>query len=577
MGLLTSSLETGRNALISYQSALQIVGNNVTNSGNADYTRQSAQLSAVMGTTLGPGLQPGAGVTLSGIKRHVDEGIENRLRAATGDLHSAAAESQAVARVEAFFDDLSGAGISSSMTGFFNSLSDVQNAPDDLAIRAVAVSLGESLAGSLQGARGDLFELGLDLNEQIRTAAQDGDRLATEIADLNSEISALEAGSRGQANALRDRRDAALRELSETFDVLVREQPNGSINVYIGSEPLVQGGSSRGLTTEDEVDGEFIRTNVRFADTDTRVNIAGGIVEGLVLARDEHAYARMGDLDELAQAIITEVNSLHADGQGLTRLRSVVSTEAVADTSAALNGVDAGLRNPPVDGSFYITVADDATGTPVAYRIDIDLDGANDDDTSLEDLVAAINAQVGGVTASITPDQRLSLEADAGFSFSFGHDGQQFRADSSKTLAGLGINTFFTGSGAADIAVREDLRNDSGLLAAATQDRTGDGINAGRMAGALSAAADSLDGTSLLQGYNEIANRVASAGNAAKNKLEAADAVTASLSAQRESVSGVSLDEEAIDLLRFERAFQGAARFVSTVDDMMQEMLALAS
>jgi flagellar hook-associated protein FlgK len=79
-------------------------------------------------------------VTLSGLKRHTDESIENRLRAARGDLQSALAEREAISRVEAFFDDLSGAGISQSLTGFFNTLSDVQNAPDDLAIRAVAIS-----------------------------------------------------------------------------------------------------------------------------------------------------------------------------------------------------------------------------------------------------------------------------------------------------------------------------------------------------------------------------------------------------------------------------------------------------
>jgi flagellar hook-associated protein 1 FlgK len=124
----------------------------------------------------------------------------------------------------------------------------------------------------------------------------------------------------------------------------------------------------------------------------------------------------------------------------------------VADPDAPLNSVAAGLRNPPVDGSFYITVADDATGTPVAYRIDVDLDGAGAD-TSLNDLIAAINGQVSGVTATLTADQRLSLTADQGFSFSFGHDGEQFRADSSQALAGLGVNTFFTGSNAADIAV----------------------------------------------------------------------------------------------------------------------------
>jgi flagellar hook-associated protein 1 FlgK len=574
MGLVTSALQAGRNALISYQGALQVVGNNVSNAGNADYTRQSAELAAVMGTRVGPGLLPGAGVTLSGLKRHTDESIENRLRAARGDLQSALAEREAISRVEAFFDDFSGAGISQSLTGFFNTLSDVQNAPDDRAIRAVAISTGDSLASTLRGTRRDLFELGLDLNEQIRVTAGEGDRLAKEIAELNTEIAAVEAGGSGQANALRDRRDALLRELSEIFDVIIREQPSGAINVYIGSEPLIQSGSTRGITTSDEVDGEFVRTVVRFRDTNARINVAGGMIEGHILARDQQAFARMQELDDLASAIITEVNRLHADGQGLTPLRSVLGTESVADPDAPLNSVAAGLRNPPVDGSFYITVADDATGTPVAYRIDVDLDGAGAD-TSLNDLIAAINGQVSGVTATLTADQRLSLTADQGFSFSFGHDGEQFRADSSQALAGLGVNTFFTGSNAADIAVREALHGDSGLFAAASLNRTGDGINAGRMAGALDAASDTLDGISLLAGYNAIANGVAASGAEAANKLEAADAVSASLTAQRESISGVSLDEEAIELLRFERAFQGAARYVSTVDRLMQDMLAL--
>ncbi len=574
MGLINSSLQAGRNALISYQGALQVIGNNVANAGNANYTRQSAQLSAVMGTKIGPGLQPGAGVTLSGLQRHVDESLENRLRAATGDMTAAGAERETLVRVESFFDDISGSGISQSLTGFFNAMSDVQNAPDDLAMRAVAIATGQGLAGSLQTARRDLFELGLDLNGQIEATVADADRIAGEIADLNSEIAAIEAGGKGAANALRDRRDALLRELSETFDVVVREQPSGAINVYVGNEPLVQYGTSRGLTTIDVADGEFVRTTVRFADTNTRVNVTGGQIAGQIAARDQHAFARMQELDDLAAGIITEVNTLHADGQSLRPMTSVVSSNAVDDPTAPLNSAEAGLRLVPDNGSFYVTVTDNATGTPVAYKIEVDLDGQGDD-TSLEDLVAAINNDVNGVNAAITVDNRLSLTADTGFSFSFGHDGSQYRADTSHTLAALGVNTLFEGSTAADIAIRADVQADSSLLAAATNDRTGDGINAGRIAGALNTASAHLDGASIMESYNAIANNIASAGAAAANRAEASEAVYSALAAQRESISGVSLDEEAIELLRFERAFQGAARYVSTVDTMMQEMLTL--
>ena len=574
MALISSALTTGRNALLSYQSALQVVGNNIANAGNVDYARQTADLSAVMGAGVGSGLQPGAGVTLTGLQRHVDEALENRLRAATGDVSSAAAERDALARVEVHFDDLSGAGISEKLVSFFNALSDVQNAPDDLAIRAVAVSSADALTSALRSARAELSELSQDLNGEVEIAVEEADRIATEIAELNAEIVAVEAGGQGQANALRDRRDALLRELSELFDVAVREQPDGSINVYVGSEPLVQHGNSRGLTTVDELDGEFIRTTVRFADTNSRINAAGGTIEGLITARDTHAITQIAELDNLAAAIIAEVNTIHADGQGLTPFTSLLSAHTVDDTGAALNSTQAGLRNAPVNGSFYIVVADDATNSSLAYRIDVDLDGQGED-ISLEDLAADINDQVSGMTASITVDQRLSLTADAGLSFTFGHDGEQFREDSSHVLAALGINTLFEGSSAADIAVREHLQADAGLLAAATMNRVGDGNNAGRMAAVIDTNSELLNNASVLQAYNSIANAVASAGSSANEALEAASAIQSALRAQRESVSGVSVDEETIELLRFERAFQGAARYVSTVDELMQEMLAL--
>ncbi|MHC4090611.1 MAG: flagellar basal body protein [Planctomycetota bacterium] len=79
--MVTSALQIGRSALETYQSALQAVGNNIANAGNPDYTRQSVGLAAVHGSPLAPGLQPGAGVTMHELKRHLDEQLENRVRA----------------------------------------------------------------------------------------------------------------------------------------------------------------------------------------------------------------------------------------------------------------------------------------------------------------------------------------------------------------------------------------------------------------------------------------------------------------------------------------------------------------
>lgn len=574
MGLVNTALEIGRSALATYQSALQVIGNNVSNAGNADYTRQSAGLSALHGSPLPQGFQPGAGVALTELKRNLDESLENRLRAAIGDLESAVTSQQSIGRVEAYFDEATGASIATHVTEFFNSFDAVQNDPTDLGMRDIALATGAQLASSLSMLRADLKGLGDDIDGQIAELVTEADRLATQIGELNGEIGAAQAGRPGAAHALQDQRDALLRDLSEMFDVCVRHQSDGTINVYIGSEPLIMGGVSRGLTTAQTTDGEFARTIVQFADSGSPVTVRGGRLEGLIQSRDQHAYGRLADIDQLAAALIFEVNRVHADGQGLAGFTSVTGAYAVKDTAAALNGTDAELPFAPRNGSFYIAVTDDASGTAVAYQIEVDLDGIDEDGT-LESLVADVNDTVEGVTASITADGRLQFEADTGLTFTFGHDGGQFREDTANLLAALGINTFFEGRSAADIAVNEALSASPSMLAAATVNLEGDGSNAGRLSAVGGATSDLLNGSSITEGYGQIANDVAVAGANALDDVEATNAVLAALQTQKESISGVNLDEEAIELLKCERAYQGAARYVVTVDRLLAELLAL--
>lgn len=573
MGLISSALQIGRSAVLSYQAVMEIVGNNISNAGNPDYTRQSAGLSARPGILLANGLQPGAGVALSSLKRNLDESLEGRIRAAIGDQKSSEAQAEWVGRIESFFDDLSGSGISTRLTEFFNSLAEVQNTPEDRAIRGVAIANGAALAESLRRLREDVVAIGHDINEQIEPLVEQANTMTEQIADLNARIVAAEAAQPSQAGALRDQRDALLRDLSELFDVTVRTQNDQSITVYIGSEPLVQGGLARKLATHDVLDGEVVRTEVLFADSNAQIQIHGGRVYGLMQARESLAYARLAGLDQLAAGLIAEVNRVHADGQGLVGFTSVTGTYDVDDVTAALNDPDAGLQNGPQNGSFFIVVSDDATGTPVAYQIDVDLDGIDDNDTTLESLVAQINDVTTGVTASITPDHRLSLAAEDGYSFTFGHDGVTARADTAHLLAALGINTFFDGSTAGDIQVNPIVEGDTSMLSASTTNLSGDGANAGQLAMVLDQASTVLGGVSVLDFYNGVANEVAVAGAAAQNDVEATGAILSALQTQKENISGVSLDEEAVEMVKFERAFQGAARYLSVVDQMLAEMI----
>jgi flagellar hook-associated protein 1 len=576
MSLVTSALQIGRSALLTYQSALDVLGNNISNAGNADYTRQTAGLAAANGTASPEGFRPGAGVTMASLQRNLDEALEDRLRLAMGSEQSVAAEADTLSRIEPLFDEASGLGLAARLNNFFSSLDAVHTDPSDTALRAIAVSQGSTLASTLRQLRTEVRGVGEAADKQIGTLVDQINSDAADIAELNGQIVAAEAGAHAPASALRDQRDALLRDLSEIVDVTTRTQPDGSLYVFIGSEALVQGGVARALKTDARLTGELTQTAVVFSDTGSDVQPRSGLLRGLITARDTHAYGQIARIDELAAGIIAEVNRAHADGQGLVGLKSVIGTNPLLDSTVPLNDARTGLQTTPQNGSFFLVVSDDATGTPVAYRLDVDLDGQGTD-TTLETLVSDINDNVSGVTASLTPDHRLKLVAGAGSSFTFGHDGQVAHPDTSGALAALGINTFFTGSNASDIAVDASLEAHPELLAASTVNLPGDGANAARLATVGTTVSTQLGNVSALDFYNSIAGDVAVTSAAAQSGADASGGIVSSLRAEKESVSGVSLDEEAIDLLKYERAFQGAARYVTVVNQMMDEMMTLVT
>ena len=574
MGLLNSALNIGRTALLGYQGALQVIGNNISSAGTDNYTRLTPQLSPLQGDTLVGNLKPGAGVALSGIQRNIDEALEGRVRLAIGSAQANDAQRTTLTRIEAAFSDASGTDIASRLTNFFNSFEELQNRPDDTATRELVLAGGTQLVGALLYARTALVDVGEDIDGQIVGLVQSADSMAGRIARLNEEITAAEAGTRGQATGLRDQRDTLLRELSQIFDVTVREQPNGALNVYIGSEALIQGNFVRGLVAVTQSDGTFNRTTARFADTNQQIDITSGKLAGLIISRDVHAFGRIDSIDQLAAAIIAEVNRVHADGQGFVGYESLTGAVNVLATDVGLSDPATGLTGTVQDGSFYITVIDELTETPVAFQIDV-IVGSAGGDTTLESLVSDINAQVAGVTASITSDNRIAFAADDGLSFVLGFDGQQARTDTSGVLTALGVNTFFTGTDARDMAVNQTLIEQPLLIAASAVNLPGEGTNAGRIAGIDIVGSAGLGGSTIPDFYQSIVNAVAVTTRASIEAEESASAILASLEAQKGSISGVNLDEEAISLLKFERAFQGAARYISAVSNMLDELVLL--
>src|SRR5687768_17050364 len=278
---LSGALNVGRSALAVHQAAIQVTGNNIANAGNADFTRQTSTITPGRDQQLKGGIFVGTGVNLDSVKRQIDEALQGRLRCSFSDNEAAATAQQWLGRVESVFNELGDDDLSTQLSAFFGSWSNLANRPQDNGLRQVALQNGEALAHAFNDLRGHVADLHGDVDDRLTAQVTDADALADQIAALNVEIATAEGGGRSQANGLRDQRDAVLNRLSELMDVRAVQQDNGQLNVYLGSEPLIIGGDNRGLALKQEaVDGKLTSTVIVKASGD-EASFTSGQIAGL--------------------------------------------------------------------------------------------------------------------------------------------------------------------------------------------------------------------------------------------------------------------------------------------------------
>jgi flagellar hook-associated protein 1 len=560
---LNSALQIGRSAMVAAQAGMSVAGNNMANAATPGYHRQTLRLAPTRGEIIGRDTQIGRGVEILTIRREVDSALQSRYRDAVSAHHRDLIDQRFLTAIETLQNELSDNDLSSALSVFFNSFSELANNPEDGAVRNVVIQEGRALASRIGAMREDynvvLDEVDRSLENQV-TSAND---LLDRIAALNGQI-AQQEGAGGEAAALRDQRDLLIDELATIIDVNIVEQPNGAANVLIGSTPVVLGGVSRGIELRIESDEGQTDITVRVAEDGTFLEPGGGAIGGLLAQRDGTIRPAIDALDEFTGQLIFQVNRLHSQGQGRSGFASVTGTAIVQDPDANLNASAANLPFRIENGSFFIHITHGDSGTRTTHEIQID---GNAD--SLNDLVANISANVPNVTASIGAGGQLVLRAATGYEMSFSDD-------TSGALAALGVNTFFTGSTAADIDVNQVLIDDPNMLAAGAGHVEGSNDTARNMADLQNESIAELGNRSLREYWQGQVNSLATKTAAANAAVQSSTLVKDSLAAQISAVSGVSLDEESINLLQFQRQFQAAARFISIIDETLQTLLSIA-
>lgn len=575
---LTGAMHIGSSALTASQLAIQVAGNNLANAATPGYSRQLAYLAPLRGDHSQPGLSVGQGVRVTDVRRQVDSALQSRLWVGVSNEAATAQTHDILSQVESALNELSDSDLSSALSDFFNTWSERANLTKS---SAAVVQQGQQLAQFLQRLRGDLVAQRDQVDDQIASQVTRADAILTEVARLNGAIAEAETAG-GVASDLRDQRDSLVTELSALMDVSVVEQASGSIDVLVGSTPVVLGGRSRGLMVRRETRGGAVSVKIAVAQDQRELNVTSGRLGGLLASRGTAVDGTIDTIDALASQLIFQVNRIHSTGSNRPALRSATATRplGLADRSLALsdpnNRTLSGLPFEPVNGGFVVRVRNSGTGAEEETYIRVDLDGRDNagaagagDDTSAEDIRSALDG-VAGLSAAFTADGRLRVTADSGYEFSF-------EDDTSSALAVLGINSYFTGTDASDIGVREDLVTGPNQLSVG-QVRGGQFVENGaamQMVQLQDRTLAALGGRSLKDHWGDEVQRLGVATQTAATGADAAALVRQNLDAQRSAVSGVSVDEESINLLTFQRQYQGAARFISVVDEMTQTLLTI--
>ncbi|EGO62278.1 flagellar hook-associated protein FlgK [Acetonema longum] len=606
------------------QVALETMGHNIANANTPGYSRQRANMTTTYPQTIygqGGTFQIGTGVSVQSVTRIRDAFTDKQMWAQLKSLGYANAKSDALARVEDVYREPTDLGLQALMDKFWSAWKTVADNPADLGGRTVLREQGVALANAIQTSAKDLDNLISDINSTIKQKVTRVNEISEEILALNKQISRIEMGDLDHANDLRDRRDLLVDELSQLTGAQVTEDAKGNYIIQAGGATLVDARNTTKLKYKEitpgleptDADYGFVRTTIIVDSPGPEVlaNFSGGELKGLIESRDVDAKNELDNISTMSKFLLKEFNLIHRVGYG-------------RDDSTAYNFFGAQQTAAPANDN-YTDAANWAalfgTATPTdgdwikALTVNKDLF----DEVSGLDRIAAKTAN--STDLSVGQSDPNSGAATVGGSYSgsqtkdfevyiIGRDASgrvtavEYRTRTNGgAWSGLATATatttsdpyLFTLSDNMTIRIATDPDNTLGAAGSMAGDRYSftvsqgyaSGDNALRLAEALRSdvrdTIDSIDpaftdftfgtGISLNNFYKSAIGTLGVQAEEAITLVERQELVVSQVDVWRQSVSGVNMDEEMTDMIRFQKAYNAASRVVTSIDEMLDKLI----
>ncbi|WP_133500801.1 flagellar hook-associated protein FlgK [Cognatilysobacter terrigena] len=618
-----SVLTTGTSALLAFQRALGTVSHNVANVNTEGYSRQRVDLEARPGQNTGAGYV-GAGVSIQKLQRLADGLNFARQADSSGELGRLKQLTGYSDRLDGLFSNTS-TGLATPWSNFYSAVKGVVSEPGSSIARQAMLDSGDQLAARFRAVDSQLTSMGTESDQRLAAQVDVANQLATEIAKLNQQITTSGANA---SPDLIDQRDLRIDKLASLTGAQVVAQDDGALNVFSGGQALVLGARAGKLTLAQDpyrADRKVLSMDTPGGPVKLQSGSVSGEIGGLLEFRERVLDPARADLGRMATAFAMSMNTQNRAGVDYTGtagagLFSVPAppvnssamntgtasfTASVTDLSA-LKGSDVELRfSGGTWGAFRSGTGEPLTmtGTGTAANplvvegVSLVVSGAaaNGDKFTLRPTSEAAGsiqliqkdpnriAAASPLTAKVDPTN-LGNAKPGTMSVT---DPTQFASFTTAQVDFIDATHYTVDGGAPQLytpgqpvtgngwSMKLDGTPGAGdsFSLARTPAKSTDNSNA-----RLLATLDDktvLDGgtTGMTTGLSRITARVGSASSNAQMNLDAQQVLHDQITAERDSVSGVNLDEEAADMLRYQQAYQAAAQVISTAETMFQTLL----
>ncbi len=610
-----TGIEMGKKSLIAHQAAINVTGHNVSNAETEGYSRQKVTFQFFDPLYI-PGLtrentpgQIGQGVQVEKIMRARDMLLEDRILAEKNGFEYWKSMSGWIYQVELVHNEPSDNSIMSVLDKFWSSWQELANNPEEMGAREAVREYGWALARHLNHNFQALKAVRDNIEKTIQARVEEINSLARQIAKLNARI--LRSESAGDnPNDLWDRRDLLIEKLAGYANIRIGRNDRDEFLVFIGGKHLVQGSHFEQLALLKNPNNEGY-SDIHWEIDGSRLDLHSGELKALLDARDKELKNQIDSVDTFAMNLMDMVNSVHREGFGLNLrtglnffMEKPAAVNAVGDYDFNRDGFTDGTALFRITGSTTLK-PDDVIGLNGTITLNNGITVSYGESDTLSEVLTRVNNANADVKMYVNADGHLVVKSDnpslhithiedsgdflVGYGGVLRSSGPGGAFDSGETGMAVRVSADYTVMPSLHpsswIALDEHIANEVESIAASTGiDTDGDGIpdlsngagsgeNALKIAGvrfqkAMIGGSETID-----EFYQSLISGTGLRGATAESENNNRSLVVENLENLRKSISGVNIDEELVNLVKFQHGYAAAARFISKVDEMLDLLI----